>query len=183
MARVSVRALMFLVFALLFGAMRTAHAAESYDNCTGFVTSLPAVISTQGTWCFKQDLATSITNGNAITIAANNVTLDCNDFKLGGLAAGVGTHAYGIYGGGYGAGRSNITIRHCNVRGFYIGVYFEGTNGGGHTIEDNRFESNTYFGLQVEGDGSVVRRNRIFDTDGVLTVIRQELLLARNSPE
>src|SRR6185369_12584927 len=108
-----------LIFVLLVGFSLTCRAAESYDNCSGTVASLPAVISTQGTWCFKQDLATSITFGNAITVTTNNVTLDCNNFKLGGLAAGVGTHAYGVYAGGYGAGRSNITVRNCNVRGFF----------------------------------------------------------------
>jgi hypothetical protein len=29
-------------------APRSALAAESYDNCSGFITSIPAVISTQG---------------------------------------------------------------------------------------------------------------------------------------
>src|SRR4249920_3466180 len=83
--------------ALLLGCAGSAHAAQSYDNCTGFITSLPAVITTQGTWCLKQDLATTVTSGSAITINTNNVTIDCNDFKLGGLGAGLATLANGIY--------------------------------------------------------------------------------------
>ena len=63
-------------------------AAESYDSCTGFIESLPATISTQGVWCLRRNLATAMTSGNAITITVNNVTIDCNDFKIGGLAAG-----------------------------------------------------------------------------------------------
>src|SRR4029078_12340445 len=94
--RLATYAIMLLLAALAASAPRSAHAAESYDNCSGFITSLPAVISTQGTWCFKQDLATAITSGNAISINTNNVTLDCNDFKLGGLAAGAGTMTYGV---------------------------------------------------------------------------------------
>ena len=153
---------MLVLAALATLAPRTAHAAESYDNCTGFITSVPAVISTQGTWCLKQDLATAISNGNAITINTNNVTLDCNDFKLGGLAAGAGTTAYGVSAGS----RLNVTIRHCNIRGFLVGVSFSGAGSAGHTVEDNRFDNNTYVGIFLGGDSSVIRRNRIFDTGG-----------------
>jgi len=151
-----------LLLAILLSAPFAAQAAESYDNCTGYITSVPATISTQGTWCLKQDLATNIASGAAITINTNNVTIDCNDFKIGGLAAGVGTATYGIFA----QDRLNATIRHCNIRGFYVGVFFNGASGGGHSIEDNRFDGNTRFGMLIEGDGSVIRRNRIFDTGG-----------------
>lgn len=109
-----------------------ATAAESYDNCTGFIDSVPATLSTQGTWCLRKDLSTAISSGAAITIATNNVTINCNDFKLGGLAAGVGTQAKGILA----SDRLNTTVRRCNVRGFLYGVSMEGA-GGGHVIEDN----------------------------------------------
>jgi len=123
---------------------------------------LPAVITTQGTWCLKQDVNTAITTGNAITIATNNVILDCNDFKIGGLAAGVATEAYGIAAGN----RLNITVRHCNIRGFFIGTGLWGKFSSGNTVEDNRFDNNTYIGLQIAGDGSTARRNRVLDTGG-----------------
>ena len=135
-------------------------AAESYDNCTGFITSLPATITTQGTWCMKQDLSTAIGSGNAITVNTNNVTIDCNGYKLGGLAAGVSTNADGIFS----QDRFNITVRHCAIRGFFAGVNLYGSAGGGHLVEDNRFDSNTFLGLQVQGSGSVVRRNLVFST-------------------
>src|SRR5690606_24652633 len=89
----------FLAALLLLGglaATQPARAAQSYDACTGFIDSVPATISTQGVWCLRKDLSTNITSGNAITIATNNVTIDCNDFKLGGLAAGNGSNAFGI---------------------------------------------------------------------------------------
>src|SRR4249920_3646904 len=82
---------------LLVVAPAVSHAAESYDNCTGYIDALPAVIASQGTWCMRHDLTTSISSGNAISVLTNNVTIDCNDFKLGGLAAGAGTTAAGIY--------------------------------------------------------------------------------------
>lgn len=137
-----------------------ARAAESYDNCTGFIDSLPATISTQGTWCLRKDLATSMSYGNAIDVAANNVTIDCNDFKVGGLAAGAGTTTYGIF-----SIKLNLTVRNCNIRGFGIGVALMG-DAGGHVVEDNRFDGNTSIALYVEGDGSVVQRNLVHDTGG-----------------
>ncbi|HEY0660998.1 MAG TPA: NosD domain-containing protein [Lysobacter sp.] len=139
-------------------------AAKAYDNCTGFIDTLPATIATAGTWCLRKDLGTAMASGNAITIATNNVTLDCNDFKLGGLAAGPGTNANGIYAND----RLNATVRHCKVRGFRTGIRLEG-DGDGHVVEDNRLDSNTWIGIQVNGDGSVVRRNEVRDTIGTAT--------------
>jgi hypothetical protein len=152
----------FLLLLLLLPLARPAAAAESYDNCTGFITSLPTTITTQGTWCFKQDLSTAMTSGTAVTINTSNVTIDCNGYKLGGLAAGAGTTAYGIYA----SDRQNLTVRHCNVRGFYVGVDLIGSAGSGHVVEDNQFDGNAYVGVLVQGTGSVVRRNRVFDTGG-----------------
>ena len=141
-----------------------ARAAESYDNCTGFVDSVPATIATQGTWCLRKDLSAAMSSGAAITIAANNTTLDCNDFKLGGLAGGEATTATGIYANE----RVNLTVRHCNVRGFAIGIrlYDQLISYGGHVVEDNRLEGNTERGIYVGGDASVVRRNLVRDTGG-----------------
>ena len=162
MSRLHLPALLLTILALLLTTPRPAQAAQSYDNCTGFITTLPTIISTQGTWCLKQDLATSISSGNAITINTNNVTIDCNDFKLDDSAAGTATTAYGIYE----LNRNNAAVRHCNIRGFYAGVYFDGVNGGGHSVEDNLLDRNTILGIEVYGDGSVIQRNRVVDTGG-----------------
>jgi parallel beta-helix repeat protein len=139
---------------------RLAHAAQSYDNCTGTIPALPATISTQGVWCLKKDLSTDIASGDAITIATNNVTIDCNDFKLGGLAAGDASQAIGIYA----STRQNVTVRHCNIRGFKFGIFVSG--GAGHLVEDNRLDNNLYAGIAVTGDHGLVRRNRVYDTGG-----------------
>lgn len=139
-------------------AAMPAHAAESYDNCTGFIDSIPAVVSTQGTWCLRKDVSSSMTSGMAITIATNNVTIDCNDFKIGGLAAGVGTGVIGISA----QERDNSTIRNCNIRGFLYGVTL--ILGAGHAVENNRFDGNTFVAALVDGDGSRVSGNQIRDT-------------------
>jgi anti-anti-sigma regulatory factor len=138
---------------------RCARAAESYANCTGFITSIPAVINTQGTWCLKQNLSTAISNGTAVTISTNNVTIDCNGYTLSG-SAGAAT----LTGGIYAADKVNATVRHCTIQGFYSGVFFTGSSGGGHLVEDNRFDSNAVYGPNVQGDGSVIRRNLVYNT-------------------
>lgn len=153
-------ALLFLPALLALGPP-TARA-ETLGTCSGFITSLPVVISTQGNWCLDRDLATAIATGAAVTISTNNVTLDCNGFKLGGLAAGNGSFARGIQG----QDRLNITIRNCNIRGFYTGIQLTG-QGSGHLVEHNRMDGNIQTAITLTGgDGSVIRDNMITDTGG-----------------
>jgi hypothetical protein len=147
---------------LAAAAVPCAFAAESYDNCTGVITTLPATISTQGTWCLKSNLSTGITTGNAITIATNNVTIDCNDYKLGGLPAGDATNATGIYS----LDKLNTTVRRCGIRGFMNAILLTGPTTSGTLIEDNRFDQNTYRAIEIAGGGHVIHRNRIVDTGG-----------------
>lgn len=141
-------------------AWSTALASEDYDNCTGFIDSIPAIIATQGTWCLRKDLSTSTASGSAIIITANNVTLDCNHFKLGGLAAGSGTSAIGINANDL----ANLTVRHCNIRGFAFGIAT--SSGGRHLIEHNDLDSNTLQAIRIRSVDSTIRRNRIVDTGG-----------------
>ena len=142
-------------------AVTPARAARSYDNCTGFIDSLPATITTAGTWCLRKDLNTAVSSGQAILVASNNVTVDCNDFRIGGLPAGAGTQAWGINA----EGRLNITVRNCSIRGFLYGIRLR-NEGGGHLVEDNRLDGNTSNGISIEGEGNLVRGNRILNTGG-----------------
>ena len=155
------KALATLALALPF-VPSVAHAAQAYDNCTGFIDSLPAVIGTQGTWCLRKDLSTSMASGFAVLVTTNNVTIDCNDFKIGGLSAGAATWARGIAA----QDRQNIAVRNCNVRGFHTGIWLQGTSGGGHVVERNRLSGNTSVGILVQGEGSSIERNSVLDTGG-----------------
>jgi hypothetical protein len=177
MTRTGIHAACLVLLALLCLAPRAARAAEDYDNCIGFITSVPIVVSTPGTWCLKQDLTTAITSGSAITLQGNNITIDCNGFKLGGLAAGAGTNAYGIFADS----RYLATVRNCNIRGFLIGIFLYDTPGGGHLVEDNRLDGNTGYGIEVTGDGSTVRRNLITDTGGSTVFAQAEAIVASGS--
>jgi hypothetical protein len=81
------------------------------------IRALPAIITVQGVYCLRSDLSTAITSGSAIDIRTNNVGRDLNGFKLGGVDAGPGTEAWGIYA----SNRQNIAIENGTVRGFYRG--------------------------------------------------------------
>ena len=110
------------VLAAFCGASNPAAASESYDNCVGFIDALPAVITTQGTWCLRQNLDTSATSGNMIEIQTNNVTIDCNGFRLRGSGGSASTTAEGIHA----TGQLNLVIRHCTIRGFQVGIELSG---------------------------------------------------------
>jgi len=141
-----------------FLAAAPAAAETTPPRCIE-ITSLPvAPITTAGVYCLTKDLATAATSGTTIPIQANNVTIDCNDHKVGGTAAGPGTTAVGIGGSG-----ANATVRNCNVRGFRMGILLLGEGG---AVEDNRLDGNTWIGVYLIGDGGVVRGNRVFDTGG-----------------
>jgi hypothetical protein len=138
-----------------------SRAAESYANCTGYIDSLPASITTQGTWCLRKDLTTAAASGVAINVLTNNVTIDCNDFKIGNLQAGTTTRTVGVKS----EGRSNITVRNCTVRGFQAGIMLAG-GAGGHWIVDNRVDLSTWAGIIVVGEGAQVRGNQVLTTGG-----------------
>ena len=92
MPRFAVSAALVLTASVALATSGPAQA-ETWHACRGFIDALPATITTQGTWCLRRDLTISLASGEAITIAANNVTIDCNDYKIGGLGAGAATAA------------------------------------------------------------------------------------------
>ena len=148
-------------------------------NCT-HITTLPAVITVQGVYCFTGDLSTAMTSGLAIDIQTNNVVLDLNGFKLGGLAAGSGTTATGIFANN----RQNITIKNGTVRGFFRGILLDNTTGEsqGHVVEDIRADQNVGEGIVVLGSGNIVRNNQVVSTGGAtccgVNVNADEILVA-----
>ncbi len=147
-----------LALAVLAACSLAPTARAETVNCTE-ITSLPATLTSQGVYCLKKDLTTAMASGVAITIATNNVTIDCNGYKVGGLAAGTATLTKGILADN----KLNAVVRGCSVRGFRYGIQLTGA---GHLIEGNRLDGNTFVGIGVYGDGIVVRGNSVFDTGG-----------------
>ena len=154
----------FLVLAGLTGLAGAASADET-TYCNVFITTLPYTISVQGHYCFDRNLATAITSGNAITINADFVVLDLNNFKLGGGSAGLGTQAAGVFTSNH----RNITIRNGNIRGFETGILIQtlsSTGSGGILIENNVLDGNTVRGVGAIGDSIVIRNNIVANTGG-----------------
>jgi hypothetical protein len=148
---------------LALGLAAWASAAAAETTACLPITSVPVIITQQGVYCFTGDVETAITAGGAITIATNNVTIDLNGHKLGGLAAGAGTTAAGIIANE----RQNITVKNGIVRGFLVGISLRGAGSSqGHVVEDVRLDQNRWRGVEVEGRGSIVRRNQVVATGG-----------------
>jgi hypothetical protein len=116
-------------------------AAAETVNCVE-ITSIPTTISTQGVYCLKKHLSNGLASGAAINVTVNNVTIDCNHYKLGNLAAGPATSASGVVA----TGCTNVTVRNCGIRGYRVGVDLAN---GEYRVFDNRFDSNTQIGIRV----------------------------------
>ena len=161
--KASLYSLNFLLCMLML-SLPAMSGAETV-NCTA-ITALPYTITTQGVYCLTGHLNTSITDGSAITINANNVVLDLNGFKIGGLSAGLGTQTFGIYANL----RQNITIKNGTVRGFLYGIWLDDippyTTSQGHVIEDIRADQNTFIGIWIQGNGNIIRNNQVVATGG-----------------
>jgi parallel beta-helix repeat protein len=143
----------------LFGLVMAQPATAETTMCTA-ITSLPFTISAPGTYCLLGNLTTSTAGGPAITIAANSVTLDLNGHKLAGNA-GPFTIAQGIVA----SGRRFVVVRNGIVRGFFSGVTIDDDSTAG-VIEDITAEGNYAAGLVVQGQGLLVRRNRVVNIGG-----------------
>jgi hypothetical protein len=153
---------LFVPFSAVLVSLWAVAAHAETLNCT-VIASLPAVITQQGNYCLAGHLSTGITSSSAIEIQANNVILDLNGYKVGGIAAGPGTTAVGIHA----ADRQNITIKNGTVRGFLRGIFLQDSGASqGHVVEDIRADLNTYVGIEVNGSGNIVRNNQVVTTGG-----------------
>lgn len=126
-------------------------------KCTP-IGPLPATINKQGTHCLTRSRWTSMTSGAAITINANNVTLDMRGWTLRGLGGGTSTSAVGVF-----SARHRVTVRNGVILGFQTGVHLSGR---GALVEDLLLDRNRLIGIHVEGESAVVRRNRVLNTGG-----------------
>ncbi len=150
-----------------------APAKAETINCTP-INAVPAVITLPGNYCLTHALVTSMTSGYAIDIQANNVVIDFNGFRLGGLGAGPGTDAMGIHA----LNRQNITVRNGTIRGFLLAILIESSGGSqGHLIEDVRADLHTVGGIQVQGTGSIIRNNQVVAVGGSTRVLGPDVYI------
>jgi hypothetical protein len=117
----------------------------------------PIVIRESGRYVLAEDVVLASSDGIAIRITANDVTLDLAGRRIVGTA-GSGSGASAVVGTGDG-----ITVRNGSIAGFYEGVRLLGNR---NTVEFVRAENIGYLGLVLDGaDGRIVH-NEIVDHGG-----------------
>ncbi len=108
---------------------------------------IPLTISTPGSYYLTENVTTV---GTAITVAADDVTIDLAGFALVGPDSGTN---YGIYMDE----RSNVEIRSGTVRNFHTGIYEYSTSGRNHRVIDVRAVFNSDSGIYLAGSGHLVK--------------------------
>lgn len=137
-----------------------AHAAASFDQCQHYVDTVPTVITTPGVWCLRQDLKVNAATNSVINIQASNTVLDCKGFMLDGTAVPEQSAQWAIVSDQ----QHGVTIRNCTVRGFLTGIAIYNTTSFGNSVLNNRILQSYGNGIEVVGDGSVIRGNAVLDT-------------------
>jgi parallel beta-helix repeat protein len=103
--------------------------------------------STGGTLC----------SGHGLVINADNIVVDCAGYNITGDGSGAG-QGINI------TGRTNVTVKNCNISGFQTGVY--ATLGSENNITNNSLHDNTVHGIYIQrDDNSVATSNTIYDND------------------
>ncbi len=128
------------------------------------ITALPFTITVQSVYCLKKNLNLNLTTGNAITVSAGNVVIDFNDFRVNNQAASTNT-ANGVFA----QNRKHVTLRNGFLRGFRKGVFLDESvadASAAHLVEEMKITDSGETGIDVEGDFSVVRNNRVIGTIG-----------------
>ncbi len=143
-----------------------APAKAELNSCTE-ITALPFTITVQGVYCLKQNLNVNLSadGSAAITINAGNVTIDFNGFRVNNQAPLATTQAHGVLA----RNRKNITLRNGFIRGFSGGIWLDETTPAGaasHLVEEMKIADSGGAGIQVDGEKSVVRDNRVLTTGG-----------------
>lgn len=137
-----------------------AHAANPPAGCIGSVDALPAVIRTPGTWCLSHDLTTTITKGEAITIDADHVVLDCRGYRISPRVVNRAFSVTGIIS----RDRDDIAVKNCGVENLHVGILLYG--GARHQVSHNRVEHSSSIGIGIVGDNSVIESNSVLDAGG-----------------
>ena len=141
--------------------------SQARAACTE-IASLPASLSAPGNYCLVGNHTVNMIAGNAIEIAANNVSLDCGGHTVTNTTTNAANNSYGIYL----ANRNNATIKNCRITGgFAIGIYAYQNNAAANqnhyiTIKDNFIGGPYWYGILAYGSAIEIDGNRIYDIGG-----------------
>ncbi len=118
------------------------------------ITSVPFTISASGSYYLTKNLTAT---GTAISISADDVTLDLSGFTLTGSGSGT-------YSGIYMNGRKNVEIRNGAIRAFAYGINDASSSGKNHRIIGIRVNSCLWRGIYIVGSSCLVRDCIVSDT-------------------
>jgi hypothetical protein len=149
----------FVVMLAVLAMPADSLASRAAPPCTGYIDAVPAVVSSRGRWCLRKNLGTAMSSGAAVTIAANDVTIDCDRYGINGLSGGDASTATGIQA----IGRAGVRVERCLTRGFRTGV---GLSGSRLIVVDNFVDQAKRIGIDITGDSSELRDNTINDIGG-----------------
>jgi hypothetical protein len=123
---------------------------------------IPLTIATAGSYYFTGNLASTASNANAITITADNVTIDLSGFTLTGPGKTAGTTGAGIYT----ATNADCMVKNGSVTGFRAsGVSLLGGYG---IVSEIRTDLNGSTGIATGAKGAVrncMSKNNGSDSD------------------
>ena len=145
-------------------------SAPSFARAACTEVTAPATISAPGTYCLANDYTTSASTGPSLTIASNDVTLDCQQHTLKNTSTFNNGSASGIYL----TNRNNVTIRNCRIVGGYtIGIQVTQNNTVPNknyyiNIENNYVAGPYLYGILAYGSAIELTGNRVYDIGGQL---------------
>ena len=130
-------------------------SGAAWAGCTSIGTP-GYTIKASGSYCVTANLTAT---SNGISIAADNVDLDCGGYTIDGSAQALSTSKRGVVG----TDLSGVTVRNCTTKGFIEGIRLTGT---GNSIRDNVVIAPTSRGIYVDGEENIIEGNRISDAGG-----------------
>ncbi len=130
------------------------------------ITEVPTVISKAGRYELAGDLTLALDTGAAITVAADDVTVDLGGHTLRGTT-GSDTRAIGVRA----VDRQRVQITNGTVTGFYFGIDIQSddrvdSRSTGHQISQVTLDANWYFGIRLVGSDSTIEACHITSTGG-----------------
>jgi len=166
-----------VVLAVFWGSNLARADSEFYVIAAGptavgtKITSVPYEIKNSGFYYLTGNLNYS-GSGNAITVTANDVTLDLMGFSLTGTGA---AETAGIYSNG----RSNVEIRNGTVRNFDAGVVGNNPingNGNKHRVINVRATNNGGAGIYLAGKNHLIKNCSSSDNGAGLAIFGSGLI-------
>lgn len=131
------------------------------------IESLPYTISASGSYKLGANLTTTATSGAAITVSADDVTIDLDGRWLSNAGAGLSSTCVGILA----ANRQNVTVKNGGITKFYKGISATDSSSlksdyGSHWLRDLMIRDCLYMGVELQGSGNRVENSQISGTQG-----------------